>query len=83
MYFCSRESSKSVTQVAKPTQDELIDRKLLTFKYPRHGVVLEYWDRPLRLFSTKSDDLWDAMQYCFEQFNVSLKSKQVTKKELL
>ncbi len=58
-----------------PTLDDLIDRKLNnTFKYPRQQTVLEYWERPVRILNSNSDELWDTIQYCFEQFNDALKS---------
>jgi len=55
--------------------DELIDKKLKTFKYPKRSALMEYWERPDRMVNARSEDLWDTMQYCFEQYNKSLKGK--------
>ncbi|ODN04669.1 Dynein regulatory complex protein 1, partial [Orchesella cincta] len=71
--FCKDYNAKITVEL--PTLDELIDKKLKTFKYPKHSALMEYWERPVRMVNARSEDLWDTMQYCFEQYNKSLKER--------
>lgn len=71
--FCKDYNAKIT--VVLPTIDEIIDKKLTAFKYPSPANVHEYWEMPVQALSGHSDDVWDVMQYCFEQLGDSLISK--------
>lgn len=56
-----------------PTAEEIISRKLAKIKYPVQLKVAEYWENAINLLDPKGKDLWETVQYCFEEYNQILK----------
>lgn len=71
--FCKDYNARITVEL--PSLDEVIDKKLTAFKYPKQTMVMEYWERPVKILTSNSDDLWETMQYCFEQYAGALISK--------
>jgi hypothetical protein len=59
-----------------PTEDELIESKLEKLRFPSPEAVSEYWDLFLVLLDPKSQELWDAALFCFEQYGKLLTGKE-------